>query len=129
MSNVTKDKLGVIIVDHGSRRDEANRMLDEMVALYRERSGVGIVEAAHMELASPTIAEAVSRCVEQGATRLVVVLFFLSPGRHSREDIPDKVREAVAGFPGVDWCVTEPLGVAEELAGLMMRRMEEAVDG
>ena len=53
----TEDSVGIIIVDHGSRRDSANLALLELVKTYKTRTGRRIVEAAHMELAAPTIKE------------------------------------------------------------------------
>ncbi|KAE9451357.1 hypothetical protein C3L33_16773, partial [Rhododendron williamsianum] len=83
---------GVIIVDHGSRRKESNLMLefyvskifisDEFVAMFREKTGYPIIEPAHMELAEPSIRDAFGLCVKQGANRVIVSPFFLSPGRH-----------------------------------------------
>ena len=34
------------------------------------------------ELAEPTIKEAFGKCVQQGASRIIVSPYFLSPGRH-----------------------------------------------
>ena len=34
-------KTGIIIVDHGSRRDESNRMLEEVARLFGERKITG----------------------------------------------------------------------------------------
>ena len=81
---------GVIIVDHGSRRDESNRMLEQVAALFAERFArrYGVVEPAHMELAEPSIATAFDRCVALGARRVVVMPYFLLPGRHWDQDIP-----------------------------------------
>ncbi len=63
----------ILLVDHGSRRAEANALLDEVAALVKGRLGHGaIVEPAHMEIAEPTFVQAVTRCVEQGATLIVV---------------------------------------------------------
>ncbi|KAI8539782.1 hypothetical protein RHMOL_Rhmol09G0209500 [Rhododendron molle] len=45
---------GVIIVDHGSRRKESNLMLDEFVAMFREKTGYPIIEPAHMDIPSLT---------------------------------------------------------------------------
>ncbi|XP_072984823.1 sirohydrochlorin ferrochelatase, chloroplastic isoform X1 [Typha latifolia] len=42
------EKDGVIIVDHGSRRQESNLMLNEYVAMFKSRTGYRIVEPAHM---------------------------------------------------------------------------------
>ncbi|XP_060198324.1 sirohydrochlorin ferrochelatase, chloroplastic-like isoform X2 [Lycium barbarum] len=78
---------GVIIVDHGSRRKESNLMLNEFVAMFRERTKYPIVEPAHMELAEPSIRDAFSLCVQQGARRVIVSPFFLSPGRHWNQDV------------------------------------------
>ena len=89
---------GIIIVDHGSRRDESNRMLERVATLFAERfrGRYEIVEPAHMELAEPSIASAYARCVERGATRVVVCPFFLGPGKHWTQDIPSLTAQAAA---------------------------------
>ncbi|CAA2997097.1 sirohydrochlorin ferrochelatase, chloroplastic [Olea europaea subsp. europaea] len=73
---------GVIIVDHGSRRQESNLMLNEFVEMFREKTKYRILEPAHMELAEPSIKDAFGLCVQQGAHRIIVSPFFLFPGRH-----------------------------------------------
>jgi sirohydrochlorin ferrochelatase len=116
---------GLIIVDHGSRRAESNDLLLEVVEAYRRHSGWPIVEPAHMELAEPSIAAAAARCVEQGATRLVVMPYFLAPGKHWNEDIPKLAAEAAGPFAdrGVTIVVAPPLG----LHPLMMRVIDDRV--
>ena len=107
--------MGLVIVDHGSKRAEANEMLLDVAAMFKRVSGNSIVEAAHMELAEPTIEQAFDRCVAQGATMVVVHPYFLSPGRHSTTDIPRMVEEARAKHPGVKVHVTQPLGLDEKM--------------
>lgn len=51
--------VGVVICDHGSRRKDSNDMLFEFGELYKQMSGSEIVEMAHMEIAEPTIAQAI----------------------------------------------------------------------
>jgi sirohydrochlorin ferrochelatase len=80
--NMPPDKVAVILVDHGSRREESNQLLLDVVDAFREHSQWSIVEPAHMELAEPTIATAFARCVEQGAELVIVFPYFLAPGRH-----------------------------------------------
>lgn len=125
--NANPSEIGIVIVDHGSKRAEANAMLDDVVAMYREVSGAAIVEAAHMELAEPTIAQAMSRCVAQGARRIVVHPYMLSPGRHSTTDIPRMVCEAAAAHPGVEVSVTEPLGVDPRIGEVIRQRVEASL--
>jgi len=116
---------GIIIIDHGSRSDAANKMLLQVVKLYKEHSGFRIVEAAHMELEEPTLIQAFGKCVEQGAKHIIVSQFFLSPGRHSRKDIPDMARGAAWAHDGVTFSVTEPLGADALLVKLLHKRVEE----
>ncbi len=58
---------GIIIVDHGSRREESNLLLEEVARAFLRRFAdrYAIVEPAHMELAEPSIGTAYARCVER----------------------------------------------------------------
>ena len=105
------NEVAVVLVDHGSRRDESNRLLGCLVDSFRKSSGFSIVEAAHMELAEPSISTAFRRVVEQGAKLVVASPYFLSPGRHWNQDIPALFRQAAREFPGTRFLVTAPLGL------------------
>lgn len=105
------ERRALLLIDHGSRRAQANALLDDVTALVKLRLGTGsIVEPAHMELAEPSIAEGFARCVEQGATRVIVHPFMLAPGRHVSEDLPRLVAEAAEAHEGVAFVMAEPLG-------------------
>ncbi len=119
----------LLLVDHGSRRAEANAQLEALAELVAARAGDGaIVRVAHMELASPSIAEGVAACVAAGAREVIVVPCFLAPGRHVIEDLPRLVAEAIASDAneGVRWRVSEPLGVHPLLAELVLVRADLA---
>jgi len=117
-------KTGIIIVDHGSRRDESNKMLEEVAALFAKRFGgkYEIVEPAHMEIAEPSIATAYARCAEKGASRVVVCPFFLGPGKHWTSDIPHLTADAAKNFPGTTFHVTMPLGIDDLILDLLDKR-------
>lgn len=119
---------GVVIVDHGSRREESNALLEQVVAQFTQRyvAEYPIVEPAHMELAEPDIATAVRRCVTRGAQQILVLPYFLGPGRHWLEDIPRLTVAAVAEFPGVGWRLAEPLGLDDLLLQLLFKRAQKA---
>ncbi|KAE8021507.1 hypothetical protein FH972_007391 [Carpinus fangiana] len=118
---------GVIIVDHGSRRKESNLMLNEFVAMFREKTGYPIVEPAHMELAEPSIRDAFRSCVEQGANRVIVSPFFLLPGRHWLKDIPSLTSEAAKEHPSVSYIITAPLGLHNLLVDVVNDRIEHCL--
>lgn len=114
---------GVVLIDHGSRRAASNQLLEQAVAAFRAARDWDIVEPAHMELAEPTLADAFARCVAQGAKRIVVFPYFLSPGRHWHEDIPRLAREAAAAHPGVSYLVTAPFGLHPLLMEVIDQRI------
>lgn len=115
--------VGVIIVDHGSRRRESNEMLHEATARFAAQSEFAIVEPAHMELAEPTIAQAFDHCVARGATEIVVFPYFLSPGRHWTEDIPRLTALAAEKHPGIKWLITAPFGLHPGLLAVINDRV------
>lgn len=118
---------GVILVDHGSKKQAANEMLCHVLQLFETVAGAAIVETAHMELAEPTIAQAFDRCVARGAKRIVVHPYFLSPGRHSTTDIPALAAEAAARHDHIPYHVTAPLGLDQRLAEVIHQRVLETL--
>jgi sirohydrochlorin ferrochelatase len=119
--------LGVILVDHGSRRGESNEMLLDVVRNFAEATGVSLVEPAHMELAEPSIATAFARCVERGATTVVVFPYFLLPGRHWNDDIPRLASAAARQHPGVRYLVTAPFGLHPLMAEVIRQRIAQCL--
>lgn len=113
-------RTAILLVDHGSRRAAANAQLEALARLVQERAPDAFVRVAHMELASPTIAEAFEACARD-ADEVVVVPCFLAPGRHASEDIPRMVAEAAAGH-SVRWRVADVLGAHPLLAELVLVR-------
>jgi len=114
---------GILIVDHGSVKSEANDMLRLMADLIQTMSGPDVVvRYGHMELAEPDIAAGFSSCVEAGATDVTVFPYMLSPGRHSTTDIPRLVAKAAQAFPRVKFSVTPAFGLHEKLAEVVLER-------
>lgn len=112
----------IVVVDHGSRRDAANEMLDDVADMVRRRSSGVPVYSAHMELAKPSIADAFAGAVSNGASHIIVVPFFLSPGRHVTTDIPELAKEAAKSYVGVTYDVRPPIGTHPAIAKVIMER-------
>lgn len=113
----------LLLVDHGSRRPDANALVLE-VALALAASGERTAHA-HLELAAPSVPEVLDALYGEGFREIVVHPFFLAPGRHAAEDVPRLCREAEARLPGLRIRITAPLGRAEDLATLVRSRVAE----
>ena len=113
----------ILLIDHGSKRAEANHMLACMANLVQHLvGGEAVVEFAHMELAEPDIPMGFARAIERGATEVIAFPYMLSPGKHSTADIPRMVAEAAAKHAGVTYRMTPAFGVHEKLGELILER-------
>lgn len=106
--------VGILLMDHGSRNDASNERLHEMARLYQNIVGDPervIVKAAHMEIASPTIPEQLQKFADLGVDEIICHPYFLSPGRHVKEDIPRILQDAIENL-GLDipMVTTSPVG-------------------
>ena len=131
-SPATASTVAVIVVDHGTRRAEANTGFEAFVRASSGQLPYSVVEPAHMELAEPSIATAFDRCVAAGAGTIAIAPYFLGPGNHWDRDIPALAEAAAAGHPGVRWLVAAPLGPDPRLLDLAGQRLAHClahVDG
>lgn len=121
---------GLIVVDHGSKVAAANQMLDQVVELMTATPGFNFqpILAAHMDLAPPTIAEAMAQIHALGIRQVFVFPYFLAPGRHSQADIPRLVKHAADALPGMQAWVTEPFGVSPKLVEAALQRIRACRD-
>jgi len=117
----------LLLIDHGSTRDDANDLLPKVARMVRDMSDFEIVCYAHMELAEPTIQQGFDTCVDAGATEVIVQPYFLGPGRHSVSDIPRMVAEAAAKYAEVSYRLTEPLGLDPKMGELILKRVRESL--
>ena len=119
-------KRAILLVDHGSRRAEANAQLSALAERVARRAPDRVVRVAHMELVRPDIGAGIDACVAAGAGEIVVVPYFLGPGAHTTRDIPRLVEEAAARHPGTRVRISDPLGLDERIVELILDRIAAA---
>jgi len=119
---------GVLVVGHGSRRHEANEDVREASRRIGERGRFDLIEAAFLEIEHPNIREGFGRLVERGANEITVHPYFLSPGRHTRGDIPLEVREAASHYAGVSYRISEPLSAHPLVIEASVQRIFESIE-
>ena len=79
---------GIIVFAHGSRIEPANRAVRAVAADLARAGGYPIVEAAFLELGTPSLEEAADLLVARGVERIVIIPYFLTPGTHLERDLP-----------------------------------------
>ena len=118
---------GVLVVGHGSRRAEANEDVREATARIGARGGFRLIEPAFLEIEHPNVHEGFDRLVQRGALDITVHPYFLSPGRHTRGDIPAEVSDAARRHPGVKYRITQPLSAHPLVIEASVERIFESI--
>lgn len=113
-------------MDHGSRSAEANALLDAVAEQVRARLLDRLVAIAHLDLAAPSVSEAIDALVAAGAREIVVMPYFLAPGQHGVRDIPALAELGAARHPGLRVRVAAPLGLHAGLVEAVLDRVREA---
>ena len=119
----------LLLVAHGSRRPEANADLEFVAAALRDRGRYPVVRVSYLELAEPSIEAGGAQCVDAGATDVILVPYFLSPGVHVVEDLTAARAALAARFPHVRFALAEPLGRHPLLVDVVEQRANEASGG
>jgi sirohydrochlorin ferrochelatase len=83
----------LLLVAHGSRREQSNQEVVELAKELKAQCGeqFPIIHAAFLELADPLIPDGLQKCIDDGASNIKVLPYFLNTGRHVANDIPEIV--------------------------------------
>ncbi len=120
-------RTALLLIAHGSRRPEANADLEFVAAALRARGRYPIVRVSYLELAEPSIEGGGAQCVEDGATDVILVPYFLSPGIHVVEDLTASRAALSDRFPHVRFALAEPLGRHPLLVDVVEERVGECL--
>ncbi len=116
----------LLLIAHGSRRAEANADLEFVAAEMRRRNLFAVVQCSYLELAVPDICAGGAKCVAAGATSVVLLPYFLSPGKHVTEDLANARDSLAAEFPRVAFKLAAPLAGHPSLLDAVADRARES---
>src|SRR4051812_28663207 len=125
MPDQTEGRTAVLLIAHGSRHAAANDDLHRLAARFAEHGGYPIVEPCFLELADPDIPAGGDRCVARGATRVLMVPYFLSAGVHLLRDLTAACDELSRRHPGVEFRLGPALGPDPLLDRLVLERIRQ----
>lgn len=120
----------LLLVAHGSRRklsnDEVFILADKLKSNCSEQ--YAIIHAAFLEIAEPLIPDGIKQCIDDGATSIIVLPYFLNSGRHVTEDIPEIVNAARTSYPHIEINVAAHLGASDLMMDLLITSANSATD-
>lgn len=112
----------ILLIAHGSRREQSNSEVAQLTEKLKRKcpTNVQIVQHAFLELATPTIQEGIKICVDEGATSILVLPFFLNSGQHVHHDIPNRLNEASTLYSNVTINVASHLGASDDIVDILI---------
>jgi sirohydrochlorin cobaltochelatase len=118
----------VVLVGRGSTDPDGNAEVAKVARLLWEGRGYADVALSFISLTGPSVPAALERARRLGAERIVVAPYFLFAGV-----LPDRVTAQAGAFeeqhPEIDVRVSGLIGACDELAGLVLERYTEALQG
>lgn len=122
-------RVGIVLLAHGSRGQNANDGMYEVAQALRKTGSYGIVEIGFMQRNFPTIEEAAQSCVLQGADTVLLIPYFLHLGLHLQKDLPETVRLLRALHPDVRFALGKPFAHHPKLVDIVLDRIEDCRKG
>ena len=121
------NKIGIIVLAHGSRLDDANQGVLRLVeALQRSKGSSELsISAAFMQFGTPSLEEVVHNVVENGCKEILIAPLFLTSGAHITEDIPEMISKMREMYLDVQLKQCSPLGCDEKLIPILWDRVSE----
>jgi cobalt-precorrin-5B (C1)-methyltransferase len=118
-------EVGVVLIAHGSRGENANDGLFETAQALRDSGRCSVVEVGFMQRNFPTIEEAAGSCINQGAGTVLLVPYFLHAGLHLQHDIPEVVDLLKVLHPTVRFAFGKPFAHHPKLLDIVLDRIDE----
>lgn len=120
------EQTGVVLLGHGSRREEANQEWEQIWQMFRDMHPQLIVQRGYIEFFHPSLEEGVSLLLKQGEIRTVVIVpLFLTTGKHLYQHIPAKIEHLEQMYPGVRFILTEHIGPDSLLLKIIEQRIRK----
>lgn len=126
--NTDRSKTAVLLLGHGSKLKDANDTLRKVADTIKERGGFGCVQSAFLQMESPDIRAAISLLVEKGFDDFIVMPYFLYPGAHVTQDIPEELNKAALDHPQMKYRMTKSLGFHDKLIDITLERIVDVID-
>lgn len=124
-ASLLTDGTAVLLIAHGSRLAAANADLLQLAEQLRSRLPRHVIETAYLELTEPTIPQGAARCVTLGATRVLLLPYFLSAGTHVTEDLRRYRTQFSEQWPSVRFDLCPPLGLHPLMLDIVRDRLNE----
>ena len=119
-------KEGVILLGHGSRREEANEEVRQMAKMIKKADKDGLYEVAFLSFGHPHLADAAETLIKKGCEKIIVMPMFLVTGNHINRDIPSRLLLQKTTHPNIKFVLAKHFGPHPGIISITQERIKEA---
>lgn len=140
MNTKNSMEVGILLVGHGSSLPYGQEVIYELAEIYRKDSDYP-VEVGFMNMAKPSIADAVDTLKEKQVRKIIIVPAFIAHGIHTKQDIAYVLRLSEEKRPSkihnfdenerIDFdgeiVYTEPFGADSRIVEILKEKVNNSI--
>ncbi len=114
----------IIIVGHGSRVEENNKLFKNLVEVLRDRSDIHIDEA-FLTFGTPLLEEKLVEVCEEGIKETVIIPYLLYGGKHVEVHIPEIIERTTKRYSDFKIHLDSILGLEPLIVDILTSKIEK----
>jgi len=119
---------GVIILAHGSKRQETEKILNSLTEKVKLITGETLIFPAYLQFSEQDLEAGVDYLVKKGATDIIVIPMLLFDGIHVTQSVPMKLSEIRNKYHGINIRMSHHLGDDDRIAEIIADRVRSIID-
>ena len=115
----------ILMIAHGSRLEASNHEVTTIADNLAQSlpPSYGAVRVAFLELAKPSIPDALQQYIDEGVSHVIVLPYFLAAGTHVNNDIPKIIQTIKQKNDGIKIDLHPHLGAVENMTQLLIEQL------
>jgi sirohydrochlorin cobaltochelatase len=114
---------GILILAHGSKRQETEQILNSLVEKVKAKTGEKLVYPAYLQFSEQNLEKGIDMLVQSGAKSIKIMPMFLFDGVHVTQDIPNELNEINAKYPEIRIKMSRHIGDDDKIADIIVDRI------
>lgn len=114
---------GILILAHGSRRQETDRILDSLTQKVKDKTGEQLIYPVYLQFSEQNLEVGIEYLIKRGVDKIKVIPMFIFDGIHVTQDIPEELDRIMAKHPGIEAEMSRHLGDDDRIADIIVDRI------
>ena len=115
----------LLAIGHGTRNDQGRQTFLDFVAAYQQLDNSRPVIPCFLELTTPSIAEGIASCIQQGYDEITALPILLFAARHNKFDVTSELDRGIQAYPQLKLNYGRHFGINPKIIQLWRDRLQQ----